>query len=68
MTMRILWVLLLILPAAIAATAARPPIASNRNPPLFFIPNQGQAPEDIQFMAKGSALIAYSSRAKWLCM
>jgi hypothetical protein len=57
--MRILLAILFILPAATAADAAGAPIASNRNPPLFFIPNQGQAPQDVQFMAKGSALTAY---------
>ncbi len=61
--MRILLAILFILPAANAAAntavAATAPITSNRNPPLFFIPNQGQAPQDVQFMAKGSALTAY---------
>jgi hypothetical protein len=51
--------ILFILPAATAVVVASDPIASNRNPPLFFVPIQGQAPKDVQFIAKGSALTAY---------
>ena len=42
-----------------AAAIAAPPTAGRREIPLFFIPNQGQSPVGVRFMAKGSGVTAY---------
>jgi hypothetical protein len=52
-------VILFILTAALIAAPPAPVVATDRNIPLFFIPNQGQAPSDVRYMAKGSGLTAY---------
>lgn len=45
--------------ASAPASTAVSAVNADRNVPLFFIPNQGQAPGGVRFMAKGSGLTAY---------
>ena len=49
---RISFILLLIAGVALAAGPGNPV-------PVFYIPNHGQAPPEVRFMAKGSGLTAY---------
>ena len=56
--MRFLSAILFVFTVA-TSTAAGVSTRDNRNIPLFFIPNRGQASPGVQFMAKGSGLTAY---------
>src|ERR1035437_2990896 len=49
------WILLLTYSAALAAGPAKDSV------PLFFVANNGQAPEAVRFMAKGSGITAFFS-------